>query len=642
MRKSIRAKLFTGFGLVLVLLVAICGVSFFFSLQTQDNASVIDTQSLPSMVTIGDLNQELSKLDRQVLLLVLEDEKYKRQQIHMNIEQKLASIASIQAEYDKQLTLASDRSIWERFKSDWGTYVNYVDKIKKATDEKKFEEGYILAGEAQVFFDSAAKYIDSLSKRSEESVKLATSGAVEATRTSQFYILVISLAAVLIGILSSIMIARQISNPLRQITRQIKAVANGDLTVEPVQLRSRDELGALARDVNEMVIQLRKVVEQVQLNAQQVAATSQQLTAGAEQTAHASEQIGISMQEVAIGTERQVTSVSHTIDIAEQISQGMEQILDSMGKVTESSRLASEKANQGNEVVQKTVEQMNEIDENVSRSAQVVSSLGEKSKEIGTIVSLITEIASQTNLLALNAAIEAARAGEQGRGFAVVADEVRKLAEQSGQAASKISALISVIQQETEHAVVAMKKGTTSVKEGMQLVQHTGEAFCNILEAVNDVAVQASGVSAIIERVNAGTQQMVTAMGEIASISEQSQGNTESVAAAVQEQTASMEEIAAAAQTLAQMAGELQDSISVFQLNSVRDEDLHADVVEEASEGEEEDQTAEQAEPEFSDLDDVIQADGEDASDLHHGELTQEMPEQLEENPDASDKDKEN
>ncbi len=208
--------------------------------------------------------------------------------------------------------------------------------------------------------------------------------------------------------------------------------------------------------------------------------------------------------------------------------------------------------------------QMASIEKTVSSSAQVVTKLGERSKEIGQIVDTISGIAGQTNLLALNAAIEAARAGEQGRGFAVVAEEVRKLAEQSQEAAKEIAILISEIQSETDKAVVAMSDGTREVKVGAEVVNSAGQSFKEIVLLVNEESAQIKEISAAIQQMAAGSQQIVASAHDIDRISKDAAAQTQTVSAATEEQSASMEEIAASSQALAKMAEELQTAVRKF------------------------------------------------------------------------------
>jgi len=196
----------------------------------------------------------------------------------------------------------------------------------------------------------------------------------------------------------------------------------------------------------------------------------------------------------------------------------------------------------------------------------VVAKLGERAKEIGQIVDTIAGIAGQTNLLALNAAIEAARAGEQGRGFAVVAEEVRKLAEQSQEAAGKIAELIGEIQGDTDKAVVAMNDGTREVKTGAEVVNAAGAAFREIVTLVSQVSVSVKEISAAVQEMAGGSQQIVGAVKKIDTLSKSSAAEAQSVSAAAEEQLASMEEIASSSQALAQLAQDLQAAVAKFRI----------------------------------------------------------------------------
>ena len=343
------------------------------------------------------------------------------------------------------------------------------------------------------------------------------------------------------------------------------AIAEGDLT-QIIQVRSENELGSMGNNLNKMTNNLRSLVQKITGSLEQVVATSEELTASSEQTQQSAEQVSLAIQQVAIGSGEQVAITNETTKIAEEIFTGMEQISNNIQTVTNTSLEAFKRAEKGNDVVSSAIEQMSNIQGKVAVSTQAVSILGEKSKEIGSIVSLITSIAGQTNLLALNAAIEAARAGEQGRGFAVVADEVRKLAEQSASAAGNISSLISEIQKEIVNAVKAMDNGTIAVKDGINMVNQAGKSFGEILEDVNYIASQMQDVSAVTEEISAGTHNMLGAIENVAKISTESSGNAENVVAASEEQTALMKEVSNAAENLTQMAVELQSLMSNFRL----------------------------------------------------------------------------
>lgn len=377
---------------------------------------------------------------------------------------------------------------------------------------------------------------------------------------------------VILGLITCILVIVAVSLFSKYITKNIKevndlshAIAEGDLT-QIIDVKSQNELGAMGNNLNKMNNNLRALIQKVTGSLEQVVATSEELTASSDQTQQSAEQVSLAIQQVAIGSGEQVDITNDTTRIAEEIFTGMEQISNNIQTVTNTSLEASKRAEKGNDVVYSAIEQMNTISDKVATSSQAVSILGEKSKEIGSILSLITSIAGQTNLLALNAAIEAARAGEQGKGFAVVADEVRKLAEQSASAAGNISSLINEIQNEIVNAVKAMDNGTIAVKDGINMVNEAGKSFGAILEDINYIASQMQDVSAVTEEIGAGTHNMLDAMENVAKISNESSGNAENVVAASEEQTALMKEVANAAGNLTDMAMELQSLMSSFKL----------------------------------------------------------------------------
>lgn len=351
--------------------------------------------------------------------------------------------------------------------------------------------------------------------------------------------------------------------PLAGLSAFAGQVAGGDLTGS-IRLEQEDEIGQLAGAMVTMRENLCSLIKQVSWATDQIAASSEELTASAEQSAQAANQVAIVISEVATGAEKQLNAVEETASVVGQMSTGIQQIAAKANAVAGASSKSAETAKSGSKSAEKAVSQMQNIENTVTRSSQVVTKLGERSKEIGQIVDTISGIAGQTNLLALNAAIEAARAGEQGRGFAVVAEEVRKLAEQSQEAAKQIAELIAEIQKDTDSAVVAMNEGTKEVRTGAEVVNEAGLAFKEIFRSVNDVSSQIREISAAIQQMAGGSQQVVASIRDIDAICKETSGQAQSVSAATEEQSATMEQIAASSQALAKMAEELTGAVSKF------------------------------------------------------------------------------
>ncbi|XEQ95739.1 hypothetical protein SPX_05220 [Sporomusa paucivorans] len=409
--------------------------------------------------------------------------------------------------------------------------------------------------------DKAKEYVVWRQEQINESINKSVTAADNSGKAA----LTAGLLSALFGVGIGIFAARSISRPVNQLAAVAQQVASGDLT-QQVKVASQDEIGQLASAFNTMVMELKTLIKHINANVEQVAASSEELTASSEQSAQAANQIAVSITEVAAGANEQMTATDETSAVIQQMTAGVQQMAASANQVAAQSSQAADKAKNGGEAVDKAVSQMARIEDTVNTSAAVVAKLGERSKEIGQIVDTISGIAGQTNLLALNAAIEAARAGEQGRGFAVVAEEVRKLAEQSQEAAKKIAALIGEIQGDTAKAVVAMNDGTREVKTGAEVVNTAGGAFSEIADLVLQVSAQVRDISAAIQQTAAGSQHIVGAVKKIDELSRKSAGEAQGVSAAAEEQLASMEEIATSSEALAKLAQELQTAVVKFRV----------------------------------------------------------------------------
>jgi methyl-accepting chemotaxis protein len=377
--------------------------------------------------------------------------------------------------------------------------------------------------------------------------------------------IIVALVAIILVFIGIMIYARYITNNINEVKRISALMAEGNLRQEMI-VNSGDEFGQMGQNFNSMITNLRKLLYKIINNSQQVAASSEQLTASAQQTAKATEYIATTIQNIASVMENQTGYAGQTTTSVNEISTKIFNVNNDMQIVTDMTLKTTQKAVEGHQVISDALNHMDRISEKVGTATSVVNVLGDKSREIDKISSLITNIAGQTNLLALNAAIEAARAGEQGKGFAVVADEVRKLAEQSEIAAKQISNIICEIQKETGRAVQIMGESTNSVQDGINLVAQTKNTFEEIQAAIQTVSNRSRGVSQIIDGISHDTTQIVDSVGDIANSTTETSASIQTVAASTEEQTASMEEIQAAAAMLAALANELDEAINHFQV----------------------------------------------------------------------------
>ncbi len=376
----------------------------------------------------------------------------------------------------------------------------------------------------------------------------------------------IALLGILLAAVMAQIISKKIATPISLVADGVQQVANGNLAGPNLPVTTEDEIGQLTASFNAMKHSLRNLIQETAESSEQLIAASEELFATSEQAAQASAQVATSTTAVAQGADNQVHSVQKTASVVEEMSNQIEQIALKVSTMSDTSEKTARSAHSGGEVLKVAIGQMNSIEQTVSGSAAVVAKLGTRSQEIGQIVDTIAGIAGQTNLLALNAAIEAARAGEQGRGFAVVAEEVRKLAEQSQEAAKQIADLIQEIQSDTGKAVNAMDLGTKEVKTGAEVVAGTGKAFQEISDMVKEVSSHVHELSHTVQHLAEGGLTISNAMASVEEISRNASMETQTVSAATEQQAASMHEIAAASRSLSQLAERLQASVIQFRL----------------------------------------------------------------------------
>ncbi|WP_445487861.1 methyl-accepting chemotaxis protein [Niallia sp. 03133] len=386
------------------------------------------------------------------------------------------------------------------------------------------------------------------------------------SHTRIFYMVMISaftiLLAISIGLSQSLFLSRTL-NKLKEGTKQ---VADGNLNIDAITIKQKDELYELNESFNQMKYNLTHLIRNIAANSDQVAASAEQLNASAEQSSKASETIASSIQQIASGNKYTSSGIQANSQSIAFILENILKIAADTKFVSELSQSATQKAEKGSAAVQTNLLQMQFIQDSVSRIHSVIASLSERSKEIGNILTLISSISEQTNLLALNAAIEAARAGEHGKGFSIVADEVRKLAEQSQTSAKSIAVLIQAIQKETAESVTVLHEAMSTVDKGVNLSTETAQSFAEILTSTKNVTPKIEEVTATLSHITKNVEQVGSTAKEIVSLSKQNAESTKEVASSTEEQLASMQEINASAEALAKMAEELTTLVGAFKL----------------------------------------------------------------------------
>lgn len=550
-----------------MLVVAISAVGFGFVLYNVNVAgSLLDKvkqEDMPRLIQTAEVSREIENKFASLRGFLISGDKVSLDNYHRvtaeakKSEQELLAVARTQ---EGKKILSELMALDEKYSQIAETVVIPYKQAGKEAAALQVMNGE-LTDVGRQLRNKAKEYVDFRRAQIQDSMERS----VTAADNSEMASIIAGLLSILVGGAISLFAARSISRPVNQLAVVAQQVAGGDLT-QQAKVESRDEIGQLAASFNTMVAHLKALIRQINLNTEQLAASSEELTASAQQSAQAAEQVAVSITQVANGASEQMAASAETSAVVQQMAAGVEEMAASANQVAAQSAQAADKAQSGGIAVDQAVNQMTRIENAVSTSSTVITKLGEQSQEIGQIVDTIAGIAGQTNLLALNAAIEAARAGEQGRGFAVVAEEVRKLAEQSQEAAKKIAGLIGAIQEDTEQAVAAMAEGTQEVKTGAAVVDAAGDTFRDIAELVLQVSGQVRDISAAIQQTASGSQHIVGSVKRIDELSKQSAEEAQSVSAATEEQLASMEEIASSSEALAKLAQELKTAVASFRI----------------------------------------------------------------------------
>lgn len=378
-------------------------------------------------------------------------------------------------------------------------------------------------------------------------------------------ILVIAIA-VIVGIFVIWQYASSMAKPINRVAHAMELFAQGDLSQESISIRSKDEIGKLATAMNQMQLKLKDMIHNIAQASDLINTSSKELTQSANEVNKGAEQVAITMHELASGAEGQAHHSNELTSLMERFTVDLQETNQHGAHIHQSSLEVLTLTKEGDQLMTSSNSQMVKIDSMVQNAVQKVKNLDAQAQEISKLVVVIKDIADQTNLLALNAAIEAARAGEQGKGFAVVADEVRKLAEQVAFSVNDITSIVTNIQQDFAVVTTSLEDGYQEVKEGTNQIKATSETFNTISHSVNDVVESVKLISINLSKVTEDGNKMNNSIQEIAAVAEESAAGVEQTTATTEETSSSMEDMAGQSAQLSELALQLKGLIAQFKL----------------------------------------------------------------------------
>ncbi len=382
--------------------------------------------------------------------------------------------------------------------------------------------------------------------------------------------LITVIGALLVGLIFGWLFSRAFTANIKILTEGADRLSHGDLS-RKVRLRKgvfSDETEDLSNSLNLVVDSLRNLVGQIRGSALNVNESSMALATTAEEMTATAHEVAGSIEQISRGAETQAEMVERVSRVVREMAEQIELVAGSSSKLTESAEETTLSAREGEGLTSKALESMKQVLSQIEENGAMIVDFSEQVQKIGTIIDVITGIAQKTNLLALNATIEAARAGEYGHGFAVVAEEVSKLADSTSTSAAEITRLIEKTREQSHKVQLSMAQSVKSIDAGREAVDVTGNAFKAIINKAEAAQERSIDIRDLTEKQRRGSQAIVEAIEEIARVAEDNAASTEEVSAATEEQTASMEEMSFASQRLSRLAEELLTSVRRFNLGS--------------------------------------------------------------------------
>ena len=535
---KIGVRLALGFSVMLLIMVLISGIAMFNFVHINQKVNVITGDKYPKTVTLNDIDRNINVVARALRNAIITTDSADKIKELDRITAALDTVTKEMGDLEKSITSGDGKNLLRTIKDKRAAYgVVMKEVVDLIMANQNVEAGKLLITKLRPvqtpFFESVENMISFQSKQINQAGDIVGETYNAAIRN----IVIVLIASLIIAALIGYVISSSITAPIYEAVKINRKIANGDLSVT-VWVDRKDELGQLNESSRQMVENLRSIVGNLSSTSAQVASAATQLNANSDQIATASEEVAAQVGTVATAGEEMAATSG---DIAQSCS-----------NAAEASQRASSVATIGADVVKKTVDVMKRIAEKVQFSARTVESLGVRSDQIGVIIGTIEDIADQTNLLALNAAIEAARAGEQGRGFAVVADEVRALAERTTKATKEISEMIKNIQNETRGAVGTMVEGVREVENGTTEAAKSGVALQEILDQINAVTMQVGQIATAAEEQTATTSEI--------------SNNIQQMSEVIQQTARGAQDSSQAANALARLADDLNLIVGKFTL----------------------------------------------------------------------------
>ncbi|HZX16255.1 MAG TPA: methyl-accepting chemotaxis protein [Pseudomonas sp.] len=462
-----------GFGLVALLVLILGSFSLLQMAEMHKQSQQVNENWLPSILNLGEMNQDILRLRALTLRLMLNTDEGMTRQNLARLEELRGVLNKAQDGYEKLIASEGERLIYQRFKQAESSYLQEQSKIVEAVRQSDLDTALAVAnGPLNGHADSMAKALVELSELNRVGATAAADSAEAVFVSSRVWVIVMIALALGLTVILALLLTRSIVAPLTEAVRVAEVVASGNLT-QSIEVQGSDEPARLLGALKSMQQSLRSTIQNISDSSTQLASASEELSAVTEDSTR--------------GLHQQNNEIEQAATAVNQMTSAVEEVARNAVSTSEASSESNRTAQHGREQVRQTVDSISHLADDVTNTASEVEQLAGQVRDISKVLDVIRSIAEQTNLLALNAAIEAARAGEAGRGFAVVADEVRALAHRTQQSTREIEQMVSGIQQGTDKAVNAMQNSNSRARSTLDVAKAAGLALDEIAAAISQI-----------------------------------------------------------------------------------------------------------------------------------------------------------
>ncbi|MFJ8260926.1 methyl-accepting chemotaxis protein [Rummeliibacillus sp. NPDC094406] len=559
---SVQRKISLGFIILFVFILILMGYNNNRMNSVVDSFNHVINTNIKNIDLVNNVKSDLATEGLYLRGFIIDDNASNKQKLLVYQEKLSKSVEELQKNADSK-----KMKDYSAIMSDLMTnYSKVITNIVQLKEEGNNDDAVSQLTSAESANHDMMSIITSAEKYQQDELNAAHENVDHIAQVAKVVAIIIAIVGMIIALLFINRVKRLVVQPLLKVVDGAKQIASGNLLQDDIIIKSKDELGALASSFNEMKKNLQTIIIHIGEGSRQLSASIEELSASTEEISNAADEVSNSVEETSQGANDSAEIAKDAVTAMHETSTGVQRIAEASHSLFKQAKQATELADNGGKILQVAKGQVQLISESTNQTNELIIRLKKQATEIQVMTKEITDISEQTNLLALNAAIEAARAGEHGKGFAVVADEVRKLAEQSKNSAEQIVKLTNTIQTDTEVVAKSVTNSLKNVEEGVYVITNASDSFGHIVNSVEDMTSRLEDVTATSEQLSAATEEVTASVEEIANHSQLSAQATNNISGSVEEQNATLQEINSVVQELSKQSVELQELTQQFKV----------------------------------------------------------------------------